>query len=444
MPMFVEAALVTRKAASSEFNTDSINASGKTWPRETVHGEKGIRAVGTGREVPYYVLAGSPVKGTAESAADLFKSCTQIFAPDMANAPDVIADFYASFAKVLNDAGYASSDCELEVFCGFRDKVILAKSGNSRIFRINDEQINEVLPSMSLFADEKSSYGVSAISGVSVGEIFVLINSSVAAVLPEDLIKAVAVSANGDIKKIVSVLASQADKYGCCGAVSAIAVRISETETAPVVVKAEETAADDEAEPQSAVAESSDDISSDNNDIRAQQDDKEDKPKGKVAFGIVIAIFLLFLVVLGFLAGRGIAKRHELDETTTEESTSAEETESETEEETTGEITTEESTTEETTAEEGTSIAEETSARTETTTRTVTTTAAPESTREPDTSENVQTEVPSAESTDAEEPSEENTTAETEENDPTEEPATADEPENEEDTGTGEKEEVLG
>ena len=435
MPMTVEAALVTRKAAAGDFNTDSINASGKTWPREIVHGEKGIKAVGTGKDVPYYVLASSPVKGTAESAVDLFKSCTQIFSPDMANAADVIGDFYTSFSKVLNEAGYASSDCELEIFCGYGDRVVLAKNENSKLYRINAQGITEVLPPMTAFADGKALYGVCEIENVCADEIFILINAAVAAVLPENLIKAIANSANGDIKKIASILSSQADKYDCKGAVSAIAVKITEIEALPVQEAAAAAAPaenegirseapvhiDDEEEEELSAEEATGDVT------------EEEKPKGKIVFGIVVGIFIVLLAVLGFLAGRGIAGRHQFDETTTAaESTTI--PESTTEESTAEESTAEESTTEETTSEQQTE--ETTSARTETTTRETHTTDAPETTAPATTADAGTSEEPAENTTDTEEPSEE---APTEANgDPSdEEPATA--PVN--GGGTGEQEE---
>lgn len=433
--MTVEAALVTRKNAANEFNTDSINASGKTWPRETVHGEKGIKAVGTGKDVPYYVLASSPVKGTAESAADLFKSCTQIFAPDMSNCAGVISDFYTSFAKVLNDAGYSSADCELEVFCGYGDNVVIAKSGGAKLYKITGTQIEEIVPDMGAYSDGNSSFGVCVIGGVKENDIFVMINSAVADVLPGDLVNAIAESANGDIKKIASVLASQAEKYGCRGAVSAIVVRVTQTESLAAAPFVPET----KTEGPVRITEEPEEEAP----VEIPQNDEgtkvpvEEKSRGKVAFGIVIAVFLLFLVILGFVAGRGIAGRHKIDgTTTTEESTSVEETTT-TEETTTGETTTEETTTEETTSEEETELAE-TTTRSETTTRTVSTTAAPETTKSD------VTEEPGSDATENE-PSDEATSAEeepsevTEPEEGTEEPATAPE-----DTDTGEKEEVLG
>ena len=75
MALTVEAAVVTKKGVANPFNTDSVNAAGKVWPPEVVHSEKGVRVVGSHKGIPYYVLAGSETKGTAQSAADLFQNC---------------------------------------------------------------------------------------------------------------------------------------------------------------------------------------------------------------------------------------------------------------------------------------------------------------------------------------------------------------------------------
>lgn len=351
MPMTVETALITRKSKISEYNTDSLNASGKTWPRETVHSEKGIKAAGTGKELPYYVLASSPFKGTAESAADLFKSCTEIFSPEMNNCADVISEFYLSFIKVLNEAGFASSDCDLAVFCGHGSTVNISKCGGAKLFRYSNGGFSEVQPKMSFFPDGKSSYGVCTFPGSEAGDIFIMLNGSVAKVLPADLIAAVCASADGDIKKIISVISSQADKYGCNGAVSAIVIKLTEVENiaaVPAAAPAAEAEAPAKTESKAAALSEKPEAEAENTENRS------DKMTvgSKFAFGVVIGIFVFLLAVLIALAVRGIKHRGDADATTTEAAQTTTEAdlavdESTTEEDTTAQ--TAESTTEETT-----------------------------------------------------------------------------------------------
>ena len=99
MQMLVDAALITKRAAAADFNTDSVNASGKIWPREIVHSENGIKAAGKSQGRPYYVLASAKEKGTAESAADLFRSCLSEFNADGSNYSVVISDFFQGVRK---------------------------------------------------------------------------------------------------------------------------------------------------------------------------------------------------------------------------------------------------------------------------------------------------------------------------------------------------------
>ena len=73
MSLSVETAVVSKRGTARDFNTDYVNVSGKLWSNDVVHGDKGVRAAGTGTDRPYYVLASSDKKGTAESAASLYR-----------------------------------------------------------------------------------------------------------------------------------------------------------------------------------------------------------------------------------------------------------------------------------------------------------------------------------------------------------------------------------
>ena len=227
MQMLIDAALITRKAASLDYNTDSVNASGKIWPREIVHSEKGILAAGPSQGKPYYALADAPAKGTAESAVDLFKSCVAEFSPDGSNYSEKIGGFFRAFSQVLAKTGYESNACNLAVFAGYEDRIFCAKSGNSRIFRYADGDFFEVKPQLFPHEDGLSSYGVSVYNNVRPGEIYVLTTGQVAEAVTESLLKAIVNNAGGDIKKIVSMIVSNALKNGCTDAVSAIVLKVA-------------------------------------------------------------------------------------------------------------------------------------------------------------------------------------------------------------------------
>lgn len=228
MQMIVDAALITRKAPDADFNTDSLNASGKVWPREVVHSESGIKAAGKSQGRPYYVLSSAETKGTAESAADLFKQCLPEFDADGSNYSMVISDYFKAFAKVLNKSGFDSSACDICVFTGFEDSVYLAKSGNAKLFRYADGALTEAVPQMFRYIDNASAYGVCSFAGVKPGEVYLLVSGGVASVLSESMFRAICNNAGGDIKKIVALIASNAVKNGCTQAVSAVAIRIEE------------------------------------------------------------------------------------------------------------------------------------------------------------------------------------------------------------------------
>ncbi len=357
MTMTVDAAIVSRKSAKLDFNTDGVNAAGKIWPRETVHSEKGIRAAGVSKDRPYYVLASSEYKGTAESAADLFKNCVNGFNEDGSNIPDMLAEFFRAFAKVLVDSGFDSSACDFSVFVGANDKVCLGKMGNSRLYRIRDRFCEIVEPENRIFPDGKSQYGVALIDDVRVDDIFLLIPRPVAEALNEDLIEAIYRNADGDIKKIVSLLASQAVRFGCKDAISAIVIRVTEVgepiySFVPPVAPVFESEVDyppqdrepvfeDPQIPEPVVDE----------DVQTAETAEEDtvsvsKAK-KIAFLVMTSVLIVLLLGIIFFAVNEIAKSGPGAPSVTDaasESATAEESTTEPESTTEAESTTEEST----------------------------------------------------------------------------------------------------
>ena len=302
MSMSVETAVVSRRGAAKDFNTDSVNVSGKLWPNDVVHGEKGVRAAGTGTDRPYYVLASSDKKGTAESAASLFQSCVEKFSEDGSNDAVLIADYLKAFSKVLNETGFSSSDCDFSILTGVDDTVYIATAGVNKAYTFYDDTFIEIVPQQIGYADEKSSFGVAQCSNVKAGDIFILLPGKMVSALPAGLLEAVCKNAAGDVKKIVSLIASQAAKYGCKEAISAIVVKITDAQPAapkaaaevPAVVAAEEVVE---------TADKTDDTADEQPEEDGGEEEAAPVSKGKKAGRLFLILLAACAVIAGVLFG---------------------------------------------------------------------------------------------------------------------------------------------
>ncbi len=248
MPLSVETAVVTKKGPGLGFNTDAVNAVGKVWAQEVIHGEKGVRAVGACSENPYYVLASSKIKGTSASAVDLFKNCVEQFNEDGSNASMMIADYLRAFARVLDESGLDSSVCSFAILAGFDDTVYAAKSGDCMVYTYYDGTFTEIDPQATPYTDQKSSFGVAQCNHVSEGDVFLLLSGGVARALPDGLLEAICSKADGDIKKIAAMITAQAEKHGCEEAVSSVIMKITAASPAAAVAAAPEKPAAEEAD----------------------------------------------------------------------------------------------------------------------------------------------------------------------------------------------------
>ncbi|MCH5198455.1 MAG: hypothetical protein J1E34_06080 [Oscillospiraceae bacterium] len=368
MPMSVEAAVITKKSALLDYNTDSVNAAGKLWPRETVHSEKGIRAAGICREKPYYVLSSSKTKGTAESAADLFKTCAENFSADGENASVLIADFFKAFSKVLIESGYESSDCDFSVFAGFGSSVYIGNCGKSRAYSYSGNEFSEVMADRFELYDGKSGYCVSRIDNVKEEDIFILLTQNVAETLTSAVVAAICKTAAGDIKKISALISSQAAKLGCTDAVSAIVLKIKDT-SAEIVTspQTEDLTAQFEAAAETASLEA---VSAQTPEISDNQIDPDEEDKsvsgGKRAGVIILSVILaVLLIAIGFFAVKIISQTYfgKNDESTsdsTEDPNSSSDLEESSEDDSSSEG--EESSSEEPATDESTSASESTTA----------------------------------------------------------------------------------
>ena len=416
MALTVETALVTKRSAEQNFNTDSLNACGKLWSNDVIHGEKGIRVAGTNKGTPYYVLASSKTKGTAQSASDLFQQCVAQFKEDGSNCAAMLSEYLNKFAKVLIESGFASSDCSFAVLAGFDDTVYVGKSGDCRAYAFSDGAFTEIKPQLTECADGKSAYGVAQCNYVKPGDLFILLPGQVADVFPAGLLKAVCAKAEGDVKKIVALINSQAAKYGCNEAVSAIVMKVTDVEAPAQAAIAEaqeekkEEDAEDIAAAFAAAAAQTEKTAEEKQISIDDQEESNSQPvkKGK-RVGIILLITLLaiaLLAVLWFFVSGASEKYFGTTESTAETSSETEtESESETLSQDTPESTEEASSSEEEATAESTT---EEPATEETTTRR----QSNNTTRAPETTEPTSSEEEASETESQSEQQEENTTIE--------------------------------
>ena len=427
MPITVETAVVSRKGIGADFNTDAVNAAGKIWPQEVLHGEKGIRAVGSCSETPYYVLASSKTKGTAQSAVELFPNCVSRFNADGSNCAHATTDFMRAFAKVLGESGFDSSACSLAMLACFNDTVYVSRSAGGRLFAYADGEFFPIEPELNSFEDGRASYGIAQCSHVKEGDIFLMLTADLADALPKGLLAAIFKNAAGDIKKIAALISSQAIKYECVSAVSAVIVRVKSASAVP----AGEADATEAPVAAASVAVSAEEEKDDENAGEA----KPAVSNGKRA-GMIVGICILAVAVLValYFAVTTLSQKYGDPSTLPVSDVSDTETEPETKPEPTTEPTTSEeeiATADTTTEEESTSESETTTRRASSTTRSSSSTTRSYSTTAPATTTPVVT-------TPATEPSSEAPVSETESVEPTEpptdEPSTAGEPATDEGT----------
>lgn len=343
MPMIVDSALVTRKGKGAQYNTGSINASGKTWEREKIHGDKGVFVAGRAENEPFYAVATSGVKGIAETASTLFNDFASVLNNSVENRSEVLSSFFKTFSDFIKDnASLEPSSFSMAVFAGRNDSVHIGISGSGAAYRISNGKVYPVLPEMLVYDDGVTGYGAVEIPNVDSGDIFLLFGEEAAAELTQDTVAEVCASADSDIQLILRRLASAAISVAPQKSITLAAVKILDTEPLPVIPAADEVIVDEKTTftDEAAVSEP-----------QAENSSTENAGKKRTAGFIVVASILAVLVLaLGIIAIRGIiyykGTKNPSSETTTAETTTVEEsttaaeastTEPETESETTTE-----------------------------------------------------------------------------------------------------------
>lgn len=429
MPMKIEAAAVTQKRPSAEFNNDSVNINGKVFSREII--KNGYKGSGVVSGDVYFALASSDVDGFADAAVAAFNDNAVDFRN---NAPEtVLNDFFDNCREALQRTEHQASELVCSNLYASGRKVVVALNGTAAVYkcsgdscvRVTDTSVNAAGVHTRVFPD------------VDPGDIYILVSPGVTATLSDKDIADICKVSDGSVKRIVNLISKVSLSKEGKDAGSAIAVKILETaldadEVAPVLVPdfsevIPEEASDDMDKTVAATADDSDMKIFDADNIPEEKDaytemidefeeadaaanssaevsdDEDDEEaasglKGKVliAVGALIAIVVVCLVVIFVVKGFGNSE----ETTTADETTTVDETT--TEEETTEEETTEEETTEEETTEAV--ITEETTTRRTTPVITPSTTRAPEPTTEAPTTEAPTTEAPTTEAPTTEAP----------------------------------------
>lgn len=389
MSMKFEAAVVTKKRAGEEFNTDSVNINGKVLPREVIL--NGYKGAGIIDDTAYFSLVSSFVEGYSDASVASFEDFAARFREADTNPVSVLNDFFRNTVSALNSLNHISKEISVgAAYCGNRN-VILARSGETSLFSYSNGVLKKINPENSMHDDGKSNYGCYTIPDVSVDDIFLLVSPGAAASLTDKDITDICRVSDGSVKKIVNIISRVAEAKPSSGGIGIIAIKILSNEfsvdeevtgfAAAAVETAEEADneivkdADIEAAPElpeeheqviggfspsfdeenenehSEVLEVSD------NEETEQEETEEEKPQKKSKKAGMIILIVLAVLIVGFVLF-GVAKITgifggkkpveddpeiitEIEITTEEETTEEEEnSEEETEEETTEETTT--------------------------------------------------------------------------------------------------------
>lgn len=406
MPMKIEAAAVTQKRPSADYNNDSVNINGKVFSREII--KNGYKGSGVVSGDVYFALASSDVDGFADAAVAAFNDNADGF---KSQSPEsVFIEFFDNCREALKRTEYDSTELVCSNLYASGRKVVVAFNGKAAVYKCSEN--NCVRISETVVDD--NGVNTCVFPDVAAGEIYILVSPGVTATLSDKDIDDICKVSDGSVKRIVNLISKVALSKEGKDAGSAIAVKILETaldtdEVTPAFVPdfsavvPEETVSEASADAEDAAViengdgsnvhtenadaeddsdmkiivgdtgmEAKDDYTemidefeeadraangSDNEDENEDEDNDSSGLSSKlfIAVGAVIALVVICIVVVFVVRGFGGK-----EETTTLETTTAEET---TEEATTEEDTTEEETSEEETTEEETAAPEETTTR---------------------------------------------------------------------------------
>ncbi len=225
MPMKVEAAIVTQKRPSAEYNTDSVNINGKVFSRDVI--KNGYKGSGVISGNVYFALTSSGVDGFADAAVAAFNERAEMFGVSR-DVRNVFSGFYedcrAALLKIDREPEELVCSC---LYAGGR-KAVLAHNCNAALFFVRAGKCS--LIETIKVSDTVADYSSSIYPDVAAEDIFILASPGISEVLAQKDIEDICKVSDGSVKRIVNLiskvaLARQGDK-----AVSIIAVKILETD----------------------------------------------------------------------------------------------------------------------------------------------------------------------------------------------------------------------
>lgn len=371
MPFKVEAAVITRKGTSAQFNSDSININKKVLPREV--SANGYKGAGTVSGKAFFALAGADVESCADAAVVSLNERSGQFLADAADVQNIFADFFKDITGALNEMGHSSSAFSCALFYADENEAVISQTGAVKCFRYSDEKLYFVDPILTDHSDALSQYGSCRFDDVKDGDLFFLLDENVAAALNNELLETVCKQCAGNPKIAVKLLLSRVSDELNAGAF-ALKVFKTEEDIAPIAVNTAE------GEEKTAVAP----VASENDIEENTKAPKKKSVGSKVALFAITVMLVVGFFVVGVFIGRYLktvigsenASQPVAEETqdATEATTDATK---ETTEETTEETTVDERTTDETTTESESTTRKSTQASSGSV---VTTTRAPETT----------------------------------------------------------------
>ncbi len=224
MPIKVEAAIVTQKRPSADFNTDSVNVNGKVFSREAI--KKGYKGSGVLNGNVFFALTSSDIEGFADAAVTAFNDRAEKFA--VARDPrSVFSGYYEDCRSALLKMDRNENDLVSACLYAAGRKVVMARNSGAEIYAHRLGIFSHIVPELA--KDTVAEYDNVVFSDVSEGDIFVLLSPGVAKVLSEKDIEDTFRVSGGSVKRIVSLISKVALAREGTEAVSIIAVKILET-----------------------------------------------------------------------------------------------------------------------------------------------------------------------------------------------------------------------
>ena len=233
MPMKVEAAIVTQKRPSAEYNTDSVNVNGKVMPREVIC--NGYKGSGVLSGSVYFALTSSDVEGFADASVTAFNERAELFSRSR-EPMSVFSGFFEDCRGALLNMNRSADELVGAGFYASGRRAVIANNGQTKVYL---QRLGVTSPvTADKVTDTTADFSGAVFSDVCEGDIFILLSPGAAQVLGDKEIEDILRISDGSVKRVVNyilkvALAAEGDK-----AVSAIVVKVLETASEEEIIPA--------------------------------------------------------------------------------------------------------------------------------------------------------------------------------------------------------------